>query len=59
MTRGLLSMLDGDERRVVLAHERAHLQGKHHWLRGAAHLLVVAGLTSPPAYTPRIIQRAF
>ncbi|MGH3920519.1 MAG: M56 family metallopeptidase [Pseudonocardiaceae bacterium] len=38
ITRGLLSMLDGDERRVVLAHERAHLQGKHHWLRGATEV---------------------
>lgn len=38
ITRGLLAMLDGDERRVVLAHERAHLQGKHHWLRGATEV---------------------
>ncbi|HKR48592.1 MAG TPA: M56 family metallopeptidase [Pseudonocardiaceae bacterium] len=38
ITRGLLSMLDGDERRVVLAHERAHLQGRHHWLRGVAEV---------------------
>ncbi|MGH3671154.1 MAG: M56 family metallopeptidase [Pseudonocardiaceae bacterium] len=35
VTRGLLSTLDGDERRVVLAHERAHLQSRHHWLRAA------------------------
>jgi Zn-dependent protease with chaperone function len=35
ITRGLLSTLDGDERRVVLIHERAHLQGRHHWLRAA------------------------
>ncbi|MGH3800430.1 MAG: M56 family metallopeptidase [Pseudonocardiaceae bacterium] len=38
ITRGLLSVLDGDERRVVLAHERAHLQGSHHWLRGATEV---------------------
>ncbi|MGH3785640.1 MAG: M56 family metallopeptidase [Pseudonocardiaceae bacterium] len=38
VTRGLLSMLDGDERRVVLAHERAHLQGRHHWLRAATEV---------------------
>jgi Zn-dependent protease with chaperone function len=38
VTRGLLSALDGDERRVVLAHERAHLQGRHHWLRAATEV---------------------
>ena len=38
VTRGLLAMLDGDERRVVLAHERAHLHGRHHWLRSATEL---------------------
>nr|MDQ3824606.1 M56 family metallopeptidase [Actinomycetota bacterium] len=35
VTRGMLTALDGDERRVVLAHERAHLQGRHHRLRAA------------------------
>ncbi|MGB9282365.1 MAG: M56 family metallopeptidase [Pseudonocardiaceae bacterium] len=38
ITRGLLSVLDGDERRVVLAHERAHLQGRHHWLRAVTEV---------------------
>jgi Zn-dependent protease with chaperone function len=38
ITRGLLSALDGDERRVVLAHERAHLQSRHHWLRAATEV---------------------
>lgn len=38
VTRGLLAVLDGDERRVVLAHERAHLQHRHHWLRAATEL---------------------
>ncbi|MDT7713294.1 MAG: hypothetical protein QOG46_2028, partial [Pseudonocardiales bacterium] len=38
VTRGLLSALDGDERRVVLAHERAHLLGRHHWLRAATEV---------------------
>lgn len=38
ITRGLLSALDGDERRVVLAHERAHLQGRHHWLRAVTEV---------------------
>jgi Zn-dependent protease with chaperone function len=38
VTRGLLSALDGDERRVVLAHERAHLRSRHHWLRSATEV---------------------
>ncbi|HET9118098.1 MAG TPA: M56 family metallopeptidase [Pseudonocardiaceae bacterium] len=38
VTRGLLAALDGDERRVVLAHERAHLLGRHHWLRAATEV---------------------
>jgi len=38
VTQGLLSVLDGNERRVVLAHERAHLQGRHHWLRAATEV---------------------
>jgi Zn-dependent protease with chaperone function len=33
ITQGLLALLDGKERRVVLAHERAHLAGWHHGLR--------------------------
>jgi Zn-dependent protease with chaperone function len=38
ITRGLLSILDGDERRVVLAHERGHLERRHHWLRAATEI---------------------
>jgi Zn-dependent protease with chaperone function len=38
VTRGMLTALDGDERRVVLAHERAHLQGRHHRLRAATEV---------------------
>jgi Zn-dependent protease with chaperone function len=38
LTRGMLSALDGDERRVLLAHERAHLLKGHHWLRAATEL---------------------
>jgi len=33
ITTGMLACLDDDERRAVLAHERAHLAGRHHWLR--------------------------
>lgn len=32
VTTGMLRMLDADERRVVLAHERAHLRRRHHRL---------------------------
>ena len=38
VTRGMLSVLDGDERRVLLAHERAHLQDKHHRLRAVTEV---------------------
>ena len=38
VTQGLLALLDGKERRVVLAHERAHLAGRHHGLRAAAEV---------------------
>jgi hypothetical protein len=35
MTTGILKLLDADERRVVLAHERAHLERGHHRLTAA------------------------
>jgi Zn-dependent protease with chaperone function len=38
VTQGLLALLDGKERRVVLAHERAHLSGHHHGLRAAVEV---------------------
>jgi len=38
VTQGLLALLDGKERRVVLAHERAHLTGRHHGLRATAEV---------------------
>jgi Zn-dependent protease with chaperone function len=38
ITQGLLRLLDGKERRVVLAHERAHLAGWHHGLRALAEV---------------------
>jgi Zn-dependent protease with chaperone function len=38
ITQGLLELLDGKERRVVLAHERAHLTGRHHGLRATAEV---------------------
>ncbi|MBU2667981.1 M48 family metalloprotease [Actinoplanes bogorensis] len=36
MTTGILRLLDAEERRVVLAHERAHLERGHHRLTAAA-----------------------
>lgn len=36
VTSGMLRLLDADERRVVFAHERAHLAHRHHRLVGAA-----------------------
>jgi Zn-dependent protease with chaperone function len=38
VTQGLLALLDGKERRVVLAHERAHLTGRHSGLRAAVEV---------------------
>jgi Zn-dependent protease with chaperone function len=38
ITEGLLTLLDAKERRVVLAHERAHLVGWHHGLRALAEV---------------------
>lgn len=37
VSRGLLAALSPNERRALLAHERAHLKGGHHW-----HLIAVA-----------------
>ncbi|MGH3794819.1 MAG: M56 family metallopeptidase [Pseudonocardiaceae bacterium] len=42
LTRGLLAVLDGDERRAVLAHERAHLMRRHHLLRAATEICAAA-----------------
>jgi hypothetical protein len=36
VTSGLLKLLDSDERRVVFAHERAHLRYRHHRLVAVA-----------------------
>ncbi|MEV6637289.1 M48 family metalloprotease [Actinoplanes sp. NPDC051470] len=36
VTTGILRLLDADERRVVLAHEHAHLARRHHHLTTAA-----------------------
>ncbi|TYC15851.1 M56 family metallopeptidase [Actinomadura syzygii] len=38
VSTGMLAVLDPAERDVLLAHERAHLAGRHHLFRTAAHL---------------------
>jgi Zn-dependent protease with chaperone function len=48
VTESLLSTLAASERRVLLAHERAHLEHGHHWHRGAVALAAAANpLLSP------------
>src|SRR5262249_34531902 len=42
ITRSLLRLLSPTERRLVLAHERAHLEGGHHWHRIAVALATAA-----------------
>ena len=38
MTTGMLRLLDGPQRRAVLAHERAHLHSRHGLMRAAVQL---------------------
>lgn len=42
VTSGMLKALPADERRVLLAHERAHLRHHHHLYRAAAALAAAA-----------------
>ncbi len=45
VSSGMLRALDGDERRVLFAHERAHLDHRHHrylWVTGMAAAVVPA-----------------
>jgi len=42
VTSGLLRRLDAPERRAVLAHERSHLERRHHLHQSVAHLAVAA-----------------
>lgn len=48
VSRSLLQMLSPGERRVLLAHERAHLAAGHHWHRSAVALAIAAN----PFLTP-------
>ena len=42
VSTGMLAVLDNAQRRALLAHERAHLAGRHHLFLAAAHLAAAA-----------------
>ena len=42
VSTGMLAALDAAQRRALLAHERAHLAGRHHLFLAAAHLAASA-----------------
>ncbi|MDL4821454.1 M56 family metallopeptidase [Actinomadura opuntiae] len=42
VSTGMLSILDEAERRALLAHERAHLSGRHHVFRALVHVAAAA-----------------
>jgi Zn-dependent protease with chaperone function len=42
VSTGMLQVLDGSEREALLAHERAHLRGRHHFLLLALQLAAAA-----------------
>ena len=42
VSTGMLNVLDDHGRAALLAHERAHLAGRHHWFTSAAHLAAAA-----------------
>jgi hypothetical protein len=60
VTAGMLRALDPAERRVLFAHERAHLDGAHHWWLLAAQLAAAANpfLTRLPATVDYLLERA-
>ena len=48
VSRGLLTRIDRNERRVLLAHEQAHLDNNHHWYQaGAAIAAALNPLLAP------------
>ena len=56
VTRGMLRLLDADERRALLEHERSHLRNGHHWHVAAA--AVAAALNPLLARLPPAIAYA-
>lgn len=59
VTRGMLQLLDADERRALLTHERAHLRGRHHLIRA---IVEVAAAVNPVLIVSRdavfLVERA-
>lgn len=60
-TTGALDRLSPDQLSAVLAHERAHLRGRHHLVLGAAHALLrafpmVRLFTLASAHTARLVE---
>jgi Zn-dependent protease with chaperone function len=52
VSTGMLTALHGNEREVLLAHERAHLRSRHHWFIAATQLAAAANpLLRPLART--------
>ena len=51
VTAGMLDALDGRERQVLLAHERAHLAGGHHLFTALAQLAAAANPLLRPLAT--------
>jgi hypothetical protein len=55
VSSGMLAALSGPERRVLLAHERAHLRARHHWHTDAVRVAIalnpaLAGVRGASAY---------
>lgn len=59
VSAGMLRALDAEERRVLFAHERAHLTGAHHWWLLAAHLSAGANplLVRLPSAVDYLLER--
>ena len=49
VSTGMLAALDQAQRRALVAHERAHLAGRHHLFLAAAHLAAAANPLLRPA----------
>ncbi len=49
VSTGMLAVLDQAQRRALVAHERAHLAGRHHLFLAAAHLAAAANPLLRPA----------
>lgn len=60
VSAGMLRALDVEERRVLFAHERAHLTGAHHWWLLTSQLCAAANpvLARMPAAVEYLLERA-